>query len=164
MQDPWTSFTRSVPIKADKATVFRCWSTSEGMESWFLRSCQYFDPGQKPRLPLENCEKGDKYKFLWHGYSDEIAENGEILEQNGTDHFAFTFEGCQVTIRLGAYQDYTILELTQSNIPKEEDPEKNLHVQCGFGWTFYLTNLKSILEGGIDLRNRDVNLKNMITA
>jgi hypothetical protein len=37
-------------------------------------------------------------------------------------------------------------------------------VGCGEGWTFYLTNLKSILEGGVDLRNKEMKLKNVINS
>jgi hypothetical protein len=32
-------------------------------------------------------------------------------------------------------------------------------VQCQLGWTFYLANLKSVIEGGVDLRNKNVDLK-----
>jgi hypothetical protein len=37
-------------------------------------------------------------------------------------------------------------------------------VGCQLGWTFYLTNMKSIAEGGIDLRNRDIDFKNVVNA
>lgn len=30
--------------------------------------------------------------------------------------------------------------------------------------TFYLANLKSVLEGGLDLRNKNVNIPNVISA
>lgn len=33
---------------------------------------------------------------------------------------------------------------------------------CSNGWTFYLTNLKSVYEGGLDLRNKDEKLSAMI--
>jgi hypothetical protein len=32
------------------------------------------------------------------------------------------------------------------------------------GWIFYMINLKSVLEGGLDMRNRKVELKNVLTA
>jgi hypothetical protein len=46
----------------------------------------------------------------------------------------------------------------QEHIPQESDPEKNLYVQCQLGWTFYLANLKAVMEGGKDLRNKRVEL------
>ena len=32
------------------------------------------------------------------------------------------------------------------------------------GWIFYLANLKSVLEGGLDLRNKRMEITNVITA
>jgi hypothetical protein len=52
----------------------------------------------------------------------------------------------------------SIVELTQENIPIENDPAKNLFVHCQTGWTFYMANLKSVIEGGIDLRNKRLEL------
>lgn len=40
----------------------------------------------------------------------------------------------------------------------------NYHIGCTKGWNFYLTNLKSLLEGGIDLRNRNKGLKEVINS
>jgi hypothetical protein len=37
-------------------------------------------------------------------------------------------------------------------------------IECGLGWTFYLANLKSILEGGLDLRNKNPEIQKMINA
>lgn len=36
------------------------------------------------------------------------------------------------------------------------------HIGYKTGWTFYLANLKSILEGGIDLRNRNPDAGEML--
>jgi len=33
---------------------------------------------------------------------------------------------------------------------------------CASGWAFYLVNLKSIYEGGLDLRNKTPALKHML--
>jgi hypothetical protein len=32
------------------------------------------------------------------------------------------------------------------------------------GWTFYLANLKSVLEGGLDLRNKNARLQRLVNA
>jgi hypothetical protein len=52
----------------------------------------------------------------------------------------------------------TLVEIIQSEIPDEPDPSKNLYVNCLESWTFYLANLKSILVGGVDLRNKSNTL------
>jgi len=51
----------------------------------------------------------------------------------------------------------------ESGLPDDEAGVKHF-VEDSRGWIFYLTNLKSVLEGGLDLRNRKVELKNVITA
>ncbi len=61
--------------------------------------------------------------------------------------------------------DWTKFVLRLSvNIPANENPETFLYIQCQTGWTFYMTNLKSVYEHGIDLRNKNQDLKNVITA
>ena len=103
--------------------------------------------------------KEDVYEWYWHGWGDDAVEKGEILEANGTDLIKFTFSGGSiVTISLYSRNDVSIVELTQENIPEESDPLKNLYIQCQTGWLFYMTNLKSILEGGVDLRNKKLDV------
>ena len=63
-----------------------------------------------------------------------------------------------VTVKIKSKKGITLLELTQDKIPIERNPVKNLYVQCSVGWTFYLANLKSVIEGGKDLRNKNVDL------
>ena len=56
----------------------------------------------------------------------------------------------------------TVVELTQSRIP--DDSDHGIYVDCSYGWAFYLGNLKSVLEGGIDLRNKNVDIKNVVNS
>jgi hypothetical protein len=88
---------------------------------------------------------------------------GTILEANGTNLIQFTFEGdCIVDVQLTEQSGYTIIALTQRNIPTDDNSKKNVRLGCSNGWAFYLTNLKSVYEGGVDLRNIDENLTVMI--
>jgi hypothetical protein len=105
------------------------------------------------------------YQWLWHGWGDDTVEHGEILDCNGKDHFRFSFGkagDCTVTIKQEEGQ--TVVELLLDNIPDDEQGRQYYQLGCKTGWTFYLANLKSLLEGGIDLRNRDLKLKNVINA
>ena len=93
-----------------------------------------------------------------------MVERGTITAANGSNHFAFTFSlGCQVSISLYTEHEETIVELVESGLPDDEAGVK-YYVADSKGWIFYLTNLKSVLEGGLDLRNRKVELTNVITA
>jgi len=57
-----------------------------------------------------------------------------------------------------------MVELTQSQIPLDDHSRMSYYVGCTRGWTFYLANLKSILEGGIDLRNKNNKLLHVINT
>lgn len=77
--------------------------------------------------------------------------------------FTFTAE-CNVTVTVKTEEGENIAELVQEQIPLNDNPNENLHLLCSNGWTFYLANLKSVLEGGIDLRNKNAEIPNVIHA
>jgi len=109
--------------------------------------------------------KGDTYSWLWHGFPDDVGLKGKVLDSNGKDRFSFSFSmDCPVTISIYKEQDQVICELVEQNIPADSGPIFKHYLSNTTGWTFYLTNLKSVLEGGLDLRNFNENLKNVITA
>jgi hypothetical protein len=103
--------------------------------------------------------KEDTFAWYWHGYHNDVLQKGSVLEANGKDRIKFTFTAnTTVTVSLSTNHGLTIIELVQENIPQESDPEKNLLVKAQASWTFYLANLKSVMEGGKDLRNKRVEL------
>jgi hypothetical protein len=59
---------------------------------------------------------------------------------------------------------HMIVELVQTEIPTDDRGKHYWHLGCKTGWTFYLANLKSLFEGGVDLRNRDEGLKNVVNS
>ena len=74
-----------------------------------------------------------------------------------------TFAGnCTVDVNLEQHADYVIVELSQKNIPTDDESKRGIRIGCDFGWFFYMLNLKSIYEGGIDLRNKNPELKGML--
>lgn len=158
----WTKFVLRLPVKKEVETIYKAWSTKEGLEKWFLRQADFFSADGKLKSVPTN---GDTYHWLWHGYPDSVFEKRKVLDANGKDFFQFEFSGgCIVSIRLKKEAEHTLTELTQEKIPADENPETHLYIQCQTGWTFYMTNLKSVYEHGVDLRNKDQNLKNVITA
>jgi hypothetical protein len=103
------------------------------------------------------------YTYGWSWFLYDIVEEGKIVEGNGKDRIQFTFAGdCLVTIQLIEFNQYIIVELTQENIPTDDESKKNVRLGCHTGWSFYLVNLKSVYEGGLDLRNKDPELKGML--
>lgn len=154
MDERWSSFKIVADIEAPVHEIYRAWTTRSGMESWFLKQALFIGPDCE-RHADEHFQAGDKYDWRWHGFADDVFEKREILEANGRDLLKLTFSGgCIVTVSIAAKDDVSLITLTQENIPLENDPDKSIYVGCHTGWLFYLTNLKSILQGGIDLRNK----------
>jgi len=158
----WSEFTTKISINASKETIFSYWSSQENLEKWFLSMANFYSNNHKIKGRKERISKGDTYKWMWYG-SDNI-DGGEILGTNDIDFLKFTFLRCVVSINIREEDGENIIELTQSQIALDESSRMDYYVGCTSGWTFYLTNLKSILEGGIDLRNRNKNLKDVINT
>ena len=161
----WSKFTKRISVKAPVETIYEAWTTQDGLEGWFLRLAQFTSPQGNLRERDDFVQKDDRYKWLWHGWPDETVEFGLILNTNEKDLVQFSFAAtCTVTVTIKKELDETIVELTQENIPVDESSKVKYHLGCMEGWTFYLANLKSILEGGIDLRNKNVKLAQLVNA
>jgi uncharacterized protein YndB with AHSA1/START domain len=161
----WSKFTLRVDIKASASAVYSAWATSDNLETWFLRRADFFITGEVRREKSSFIQTGDNYMWRWFGYDDNTTERGKILEANGKNQLRFTFAGdCMVTVNVKLEQVRSIVELTQENIPIDEASRVRLHHGCSSGWIFYLANLKSVMEGGIDLRNKNEKLRNVITS
>lgn len=161
----WTKFTKRIAINTSVPEIYRLISTQDGLESWFLKLAEFNLPGKGIRTATSAIEKDDSYRWRWYGYSDAVTETGRILDTNGRDTIRFTFAGeCEVTIFAYPRNDMTVVEITQENIPTDERSKVNYHMGCSEGWAFYLANLKSLSEGGIDLRNRDETLQGVLNS
>lgn len=161
----WSSFVTRINVNAAPEKLYSLWATRSGMEYWFLRLSEYKTPGGDLRKDNEPAQKNDSYRWRWHGWSDDVTEEGTILECNGKDIFKFSFgKAGNCTVKIKTEHGYTIVELSQDSIPDDDQGKHYWHVGCKTGWTFYLANLKSLCEGGIDLRNKDEHLKNMLNA
>ncbi|MEK7224760.1 MAG: SRPBCC domain-containing protein [Bacteroidota bacterium] len=161
----WKQFSKRVPVKTLPKAIYDAWSTQQGLENWFLRLAQFTKADGSIRPRNSPVEKGDRYKWLWHGYDDAVAEEAIILSANGWDQLSFGFSGgCIVTVSIKQEEGETICELVQQMPMEDEKEQQHFYIECGKGWTFYLTNLKSMLEGGLDLRNKNPSLKQVISA
>lgn len=157
----WTSFTKRIAIRAKRADLYNAWTKAAGIEKWFLREAGFFDADKRPVDKHASVQKGYRYTWTWYLYEDPM--HGVIQEANGKDFIRFTFEGeCLVEVKLTEQGDYVILELTHKNIPTDDHSRQFIRLGCASGWAFYLVNLKSVCEGGLDLRNKDPRLSPMI--
>lgn len=161
----WSKFTCKINISASVEAIYDAWTIPLQLERWFLRDASFKRNNGTLREKFLHVHKGDTYSWLWHGHGDDIVEKGEVLIANEKDKLQFSFTaGGIVTIDIGEALGETIVMLTQEKIPTNEKGKVSYHLGCLSGWTFYLANLKSILEGGIDLRNKNPSLANVINA
>ena len=141
----WSQFTKRIQIKSDLATIYNSWTKSAELEKWFLSKAVYFDSNGKNISATENVSADCKYEWNW--FAQNYFESGKVITANGTDLFEFTFAGeCKVQVKLS----------------EVKNSKQNIRLGCAFGWTFYLINLKSVLEGGLDLRNKDSEMEGLV--
>lgn len=159
----WTLFNRKIAIKASLLDIYNAWTKASETEKWFLSNANYFDANDTLISKTTNVEQGFRYEWNW--YLFDTTECGTITNANGKDYVQFTFAGkCLVDINLTTQDEYVIVSLTQSKIPTDDDSKQNIRLGCDTGWSFYLVNLKSVYENGLDLRNKDAKLKGMINS
>ncbi len=161
----WSMFCKRINVSCSIADAYHAWSTRSGLEKWFLRKAEFKSKSGALRKPEEPLQIGDTYEWMWYGWSDDVVEHGEVLDANGKDFFRFSFgKAGIVSIKITSEHGETITELKQDNIPQDEESKIKFHLGCLEGWTFYLANLKSILQGGLDLRNKNLKIGQIINA
>jgi uncharacterized protein YndB with AHSA1/START domain len=157
-------FTKRIAVRAELTELYKSWTTQEGLEKWFLRKAEFSTPSGVTRPAEKSAQTGDYYFWLWHGWDDDTFERKKVIEANGKDFFQFLFSGDSiVTVKLIKEKNLNMVEVTQE-IPAQADADLTLRIACDTGWTFYMTNLKSVLEGGLDLRNKDLKLKAVLNS
>jgi len=161
----WKQFITRITVAASTDRIFTAWTTQDGLENWFLRLAEFKLPEGELRGRQDGVQQGDQYRWLWHGYDDSTAERGEILSSNGRNELQFSFSGgCIVKVSVKHENGEAICELQQTMPMDDESEQRHFYIECGKGWTFYMTNLKSTLEGGIDLRNKNAKIQDVINA
>ena len=161
----WSRFSVRINVNATPEKLYRAWATRSGIEEWFLRLSEYKSQSNSLRGNDELVKNGDTYKWLWHGWPDEMAEYGRILDCNDKDELKFSFgKAGNCAVRIYQEQNLPIVELVQDNIPVDEEGMHFWHLGCKTGWTFYLANMKSVYEGGLDLRNKNISLQQVLNA
>jgi uncharacterized protein YndB with AHSA1/START domain len=169
MEYNWSSFSKRVNIKSSIADVYAMCSTPAGLEKWFLRLAEFKNKDGEILNSDDTIQAGQTYRWLWHGWGDTAEENGKVLEVNGKDVLKFTFGQVATidmvcTFKMYEEENETIFEIMQEHIPTDEHGKTHYHVGCMMGWSFFMVNMKSVLENGYDLRNKNEYLKNVITA
>ena len=157
----WTSFTKRIAIKSSLSEIYEAWTVAANLEKWFLERVVFRAGGGNLPGNTTQAQSGTQYDWYW--YLDSTPMHGEILSANGKDFLQFTFEcSSLVDVKLSTLDEYVIVELRHYNIPQDDNSKQHIRLGCSNGWAFYMHNLKSVYEGGIDLRNKDPKLGVMI--
>lgn len=156
MQFKWDEFEISYYYPFPVNKVFDAWSNGRGLKKFFIESIKITDIGNSSRIRAddENAKTGDKYAWKWrHGYELE----GEFIAVSENKEVALSFGSMKVSVSFSQIGDITLLKLKQTGIPITEEGKIFSHMNCRICWTFFLTNLKSVLMTGTDLRDTDPN-------
>jgi uncharacterized protein YndB with AHSA1/START domain len=146
----WTQFDLHVSIAAEPERTLEAWSTSDGMEAFFVEMMCITNPDGVLRGGNEPARAGDR--FLWRWPTGRYIR-GEYLPTENENEIRFTFGESKVCISARPYRNGTLLRLRQFEIPDHEEARMHVHVNCRAAWVYFLTVLKVLLEKGVDGRD-----------
>lgn len=147
-----SKFTKRIRIKCLPEEAFERWVTAKGLESWFL-SRATFSSGERARA-------GDTFELAW---GEGTTDYGEVIAVEEPSLFEFSWYAGKGRIRVSfaPIDTGTLIEVTQI-VASEGEAQLAEFLDCRDGWTFMLTNLKCIMEGGFDLRETQPDLPGLV--
>ena len=152
-QYDWTQFDLYHYYPAPLEKVWHAWATPEGLCSFFVETCTGFDTEGNAHTPQSAFVPGGSYKWKWR---HDFAGEGSIFTVEPMSHLAFSFGAAmRVDVHLQDVGSSVRVHLHQSQIPDSEEGHVIGHMNCRSCWIFFMTNLVSVLQNGIDLRHED---------
>lgn len=147
-------FSHGIFIKTDSENLFRYIATPAGISKWFIGSAEYFYRQKNIRLGDELTGKGDSY--LWKWLNKDLELKGIITDFEKEKMIEFTFSPLYlVRMELFPIGNRVKIVLTQSYQKSSLRNDFNF-VNCCTCWVFFLTNLKSVIECNVDLREKEI--------
>ena len=138
----WTSFYLKIAINASPEKVFRAWTDAKELSSWFTVKTEF------------EAKKNGRIHFEWLG-GDKMDAKVISITKNRQVIIPFGGKGEKVKVVVKKDGKGAVCELYQYDMKTSEKDKTAMHMGCKQGWTFFLTNLKSYLEHGIDLRSHN---------
>ena len=151
----WTRFDLVFYYDQTVERLFSAWSTAVGFESFFIERARFASATGVARDPSEVVADGDSYVWTWR---QGFSLDGTIHRVEPNRQIKFSFGEMTVRVSLASVRKRTELHLIQMSIPDTADGRIMGHLNCRSCWIFFLTNLKSVLESGCDLRDTDPGL------
>lgn len=146
----WSQFHVRMYYLAPLDEVFRRFSTAEGLESFFIHEAAHVAADGTRRAANEQVRSGDLYHWTYvhdlaHGGKFEAVESGRLIR--------FTFGTMTVTIRFRDLGEAVEVDLHQTGCATVDPERAAQHVNCRSCWIYFMTNLRSVLAGGPDVRD-----------
>jgi len=142
---------QTVVIQKPQADVFRALTDADELMGWFPTRVE-----SDPRV-------GGKYKFAWEfaNASENGSQEGEYVEFAPNSLVSYTWKAeavpTLVTLHLSESNGETTLELDHASLQEGADQDK-LRADHASQWGFFLMNLKSYLEAGMDMRKEKLKM------
>lgn len=148
----WSRFSVHMYYRASLDDVFRAWATPRGLASFFIAQATHVSPDGSPRTADEITRAGDTYTWRW---LHDFSLTGQVLACEPKQHVAYTFGGpMRIDITVTAHDSEQVeVRLEQTGCAREDPDRAWSHLNCRSCWVYFMTNLKSVLEHGIDLRD-----------
>lgn len=148
----WSQFHVRMYYLASLEEVFRYFSTAAGLESFFIYQAEHTTPDGRPRRADEPVQTGDSYHWTYvhdfaHGGIYELVDPGRLIR--------FTFGPMMVDIHFRDVGEAVEVDLHQTNCATADPERAWQHVNCRSCWIYFMTNLRSVMAGGPDVRDYD---------
>jgi len=146
----WSQFHVRMVYLAPLTQVYRYFSTAEGLEAFFIYRAVHTSKDGTQRKTDEPVQTGDTYHWT---YVHHFAHGGEFLLVEPNQLVRFTFGSMTVDIHFREVEGGTEVDLHQTNCATVDPERAWQHVNCRSCWIYFMTNLRSVIAGGADLRD-----------
>ena len=107
-------------------------------------------PNGTRRSADEHVQTGDRYEWR---YVHDFGHDGTFTEVAPPRRISFTFGSMHVSLSFREVAGATEVDLHQTGCATEDPDRAWQHVNCRSCWIYFMTNLRSVLAGGPDVRD-----------
>lgn len=159
----WSGFVQRIYISRDKEDLWPALATPEGLTSWF--TCRADMTDAAGRRLSSDAFPAVGFGIHWE-WAEGTIEEATVLEIEPRDRMRFTWYGDKgwVEFRLRENEGRNYVEIEQRMEKGDLDFFQDVYVGCAQGWAFFLANLKSVVEGGMDLREYKADIGALVNV